>query len=423
MKYLSDAKLYKERITVFKFAKIKFPISNTNYNFVNCFACWLKDISCEILFITNNIIAVFMFFRIIFVVFAVSFISQIFYYTRIFIRLLFYNKTSNNIAKDPVSIIICARNEEKNLVKHLPMILEQDYPEYEVIVVNDRSEDNTEEILKKFKNKYPFLYSTRIKEGFSNKRGKKLAITLGIKASRNEWLLFTDADCRIKSNKWLAEMQKNFSPDKKIILGYGAYSREKGLLNKFIRTDTFLIAFNYLNFALAGFPYMGVGRNIAYRRSLFFANRGFASHYFLPSGDDDLFVNETATFKNTGIEISDHSYTFSESPENLKEWLKIKSRHITTSKYYTFKTRMVLGFELISRTIFYTCFIILLFNSPFLFITIILFFIRLISQTIIIKLNMKRLNEKDLLLSSLAYDIIYLFFGLLLKIINQIDHR
>jgi len=360
---------------------------------------------------------------IIFVVFGISFLIQVFYYTRIFTRLLFYDKPSNNLSRDPVSIIICARNEETNLSKHLPMILKQDYPDYEVIVVNDRSEDNTEDILDEFKNKYPFLYSTRIKEGFNNKRGKKLAITLGIKAAKNEWLLFTDADCEVRGTKWLSEMQKNFGPDKKIILGYGAYKREKGLLNKFIRTDTFLIAFNYLNFALAGVPYMGVGRNIAYRRSLFFANKGFASHYFLPSGDDDLFVNETATLNNTGIEISDQSYTWSESPENIKDWLKIKSRHITTSKYYKFKTRFVLGIELISRAIFYICFIILLFNPAFLLIAIIIFFIRLITQTIIIKLNIKRLNEKDLLLPSLVYDIIYLFFGLLLKIINQIDRK
>ena len=91
-------------------------------------------------------------------------------------------------------------------------------------------------------------------------------------------------------------MQSNFLHQTQIILGYGKYISEPGLLNKWIRTDTTYIAMQYLAMAIKGRPYMGVGRNMAYRKSLFFERKGFASHLNLASGDDDLFVNENADF-------------------------------------------------------------------------------------------------------------------------------
>jgi len=241
--------------------------------------------------------------------FAVT-IIQIIYYLLIFLRIIIYKQSTNEEINEPVSVIICARNEAENLQKFLPTILEQKYSNFEVIVVNDSSTDDTDVVLRKFQNSYPNLYVTYIDRDLDYKHGKKLAVTIGLKAAKNDLVLFTDADCIIDSNLWIENMQKMFTPKTKIVLGYGGYIKERGLLNKMIRYDTLFVAIQYFSYALIGMPYMGVGRNMAYRKSLFFENKGFASHLKIVSGDDDLFVNENATKKNTKIVINKLAFTF-----------------------------------------------------------------------------------------------------------------
>ena len=239
-----------------------------------------------------------------------SFLLQLlfncFYYLGIYFRFIFYKKKAFccTCAQEPVSVIICARNEADNLDNYLPVILSQDYPDYEVIVVNDCSTDNSDIILKKYLEQYPQLRISTIKEDKKFSHGKKLAVTIGIKAAKYDRLLFTDGDCKPESNQWLSLMAANFSADTSIVLGYGGYFPQPGLLNKYIRYDTLMIALQYFSFALCKIPYMGVGRNLAYKRSLFYAGKGFSTHFHLASGDDDLFVNENATKTNTAIELS-----------------------------------------------------------------------------------------------------------------------
>ena len=372
---------------------------------------------------TNLILNFSIILWIIIALFCISFLVQLFYYIRFFSLLIRYKPTEFNSNKNAVSVIICARNEAENLINFLPGILEQDYPDFEVIVVNDRSEDNTEEILSSFKKKYHNLYSTRLTELHTRQRGKKLSLVLGIKAAKNECLLFTDADCSVDSKNWISEMQKNFLINKEIVLGYGPFINKKGLLNKIVRTETFMVAFQYLNYALAGTPYMGVGRNMAYRKPLFFSGNGFARHYHLASGDDDLFVNENATCDNTRIEISFDSFTRSIPPGNLKEWLSMKKRHYTTAKYYSLRSKVLLSVELFTRVIFYLSFFILLF-SDFNYLWLLpVFLVRLITQLILFKLSMKRLNENNLLLYSLAYDFLHPLVGSLLYLQNNLSKK
>ncbi len=240
------------------------------------------------------------------------------YWWTVHARLVFYKPGPSGIKRSPVSVVICAKNEEENLKANLPLILEQDYPLYEVIVVNDASTDNSMNVLMDLQQKYSHLRTSSIKENVHIRKGKKLALTLGLKAAKYDWVLLTDADCSVTGNKWLATMQRNFRKEAGIVLGYGGYRRNKGLLNMVIRYDTFFIALQYMGFALAGFPYMGVGRNLAYRKELFFRNKGFATHYELASGDDDLFVNEVARRDGTRIEIRSESHTRSETKKNLE---------------------------------------------------------------------------------------------------------
>ncbi len=357
---------------------------------------------------------------IILVAFGVTFLIQLFYYLFYYSRILFYKqKIKKKNKTEPVSVIICARNEQENLEKNLPSILTQNYPDYEVIVVNDCSEDETEFVLERFQKKYKHLKTTTLKQDEKFYHSKKLALTIGIKAAKNDLLLLTDADCIANSERWIEKMQHSFSDKTEIILGYGGYIREKRLINNLIRFDTLFIAIQYLSFALARKPYMGVGRNLAYRKSLFFKNKGFAKHSHIISGDDDLFINEVANRKNTKIEISKEAITQSLAESSFSSWFKQKKRHISTGKLYKFGTKWRLFCENTSRISFYTLFIlsIIWFKEYYIYISG-AFAFRLLLQLIIYKVAMMRLNEKYLLIPSILYDIMMPFLNFSLILAN-----
>ncbi|MDR2684181.1 MAG: glycosyltransferase [Prevotellaceae bacterium] len=251
------------------------------------------------------------------VILLIAFAVQIFYYLYFYTgtisrkRKINKNKIVFNTAQPPVSVIICAKNEEKNLAEFLPFVLEQNYPDFEVIVVNDGSRDGTEEVLFDLSQKYSNLYATTLSNDVKILSSKKLALTIGIKAAKNDILLFTDADCKPATREWLLLMVRNMSENTEFVLGFGDYFRKKPLLNRLISFDTLFIAMQYLGFAFRGFPYMAVGRNLMYRKSTFFKLKGFAGHLHLPSGDDDLIVNSVAKKHNTVIECCAESKTVS----------------------------------------------------------------------------------------------------------------
>ncbi|WP_236634438.1 glycosyltransferase [Pedobacter antarcticus] len=262
---------------------------------------------------------------------------------------------------EPISVIICARNEADNLSQYLPLVLEQNYPNFEVIVVNDRSWDRTREVLETLSEQYKNLKIVKVPEGEKFIAGKKFAVTMGIKAASNEWLVFTDADCSPASPNWLLGMQQPADEQVSIVLGYSPYMRSRGILNSLIRFETFFTAINYLSFALKGMPYMGVGRNMAYKRSLFFKNRGFAAHMHIPSGDDDLFVNANATSRNTEIRINPDAHVWSVPNTTLGAYLRQKKRHFGAGKFYKKSHQFILSLQIIAQFLFYALLTALLF--------------------------------------------------------------
>ena len=345
------------------------------------------------------------FLELLFIIFSSTAAIQLFYYLFFYLALFTYRPSDNRIKHEPVSVIICARNEADNLMNFLPSVLEQDYPDYEVIVVNDCSEDNSYDVLGKFLIQYPHLRISTVNKDPKFTHNKKFAQFIGIKAAKNDILLFTDADCQPESDKWLERMTSHFGDKINFVLGYGGYLPEKGLLNKYIRYDSMTIAMQYLGMAIRRIPYMGVGRNLAYRRSLFFANKGFGDHNHLISGDDDLFVNTNASGGNTSVAFSDGTHTRSVPYSSLKEWITQKKRHLTTAPYYKFRDKLLLITEPFTRIIFYSAFIILLsfkFMTPF---VLAIFGLRFLIQIIVFALVQKRLNEPGILIYSLFFDI------------------
>lgn len=346
------------------------------------------------------------------VILLASFLVQFIFCFGIYSRFIFKKSKSLSVSNEPVSVIICARNEADNLENYLPVILNQDYPDYEVIVVNDCSSDNTEEVLERFKLQCPRLRTTTIREDKKFSHGKKIAVTIGIKAAKNDRLVFIDGDCQPESDQWLKQMASHFSDKTDIVLGYGGYFSQPGLLNKYIRYDTMMIALQYFSFALIRVPYMGVGRNLGYKKSLFFKGNGFSRHFHLASGDDDLFVNENATKTNTAVEYSHESHTRTSPKESFGKWFFQKKRHLTTSKLYRPVHKFMLSIEPVSRLLFYASLAFLLFNPLYRPWALILFAARLMILLIVTKKTMLKLNEKNLLLYSFLFDFLSLFINL-----------
>jgi glycosyltransferase involved in cell wall biosynthesis len=318
----------------------------------------------------------------------------------------------------PVSVIICARNEEVNIEKNLKYILEQDYTNFEVVVVNDCSNDNSDLILREYSSKYPHLKVVTVNEHERFKTGKKFAVTMGIKAAQNENLLFTDADCRPASLNWIRRMQENFSGSTEIVLGFSPYERLSGFVNLLIRFETFFTALNYLSFALARKPYMGVGRNMAYTKTLFFKGKGFASHMHIPSGDDDLFVNQNANTKNTVIEIDTEAQVWSEPKKTIGTYLKQKLRHLGAGKAYKAEHKRMLTLQSGSAMLFYTLLIALVVLKADWWFLLSLYFVRLLALAFVYFPIFKKLNYDDLKWWLPLFDFIYYFYILALSLLT-----
>jgi glycosyltransferase involved in cell wall biosynthesis len=266
--------------------------------------------------------------------FAIAWLIQIVSILRFFLRAAAAKDAAQPSSFPPVTVVVCARNEEKNLMDHIPLIMEQEYPEFELVIVNDSSWDNTEDVLKALVYQYPKIHVISLDEDKQNMKGKKFALTLGIKAAKYDTVLLTDADCVPTSTQWIRNMAGGFKDKKELVLGFSSYRKTEGWLNRLIRFDTLNIALSYLGMARAGMPYMGVGRNLAYTKNLFFSVGGFKSHYSIASGDDDLFVNQVATPYNTAVVVHPDGQTVSAPKRTWAEWFQQKRRHFTTAPFY-----------------------------------------------------------------------------------------
>lgn len=350
---------------------------------------------------------------IVFGILFLTFVYQLYFYFRYINGILRLRKKAKNdkvpfeTQLPPVSVIICAKDESDNLRKFLPFVLQQEYPEFEVIVINDGSTDETEILLRDLCLEYPRLRSTFVPVGANNLSTKKLGLTLGIKAAKHDLLLFTDADCMPEDKTWIERMMRNFTRETDFVLGYGAYFNKKGFLNRLITYDTLFNAMQYMGMAIARKPYMGVGRNLAYRKETFFAQKGFASTLHLTSGDDDLMVNKAANAWNTRVEIAPDSITWSEPKSTYKSWLFQKERHLSVSPYYKSSSKFRLVLEPTTRGLFYLAFILsLVFGGMIIRIAAgVLFLIRYIIQLSIINGTSKHFGERKYILSLPILDI------------------
>jgi len=335
----------------------------------------------------------------------VSFV-QLFYYLFFFIRLAFYKrKVKPQSQTHPVSVVVCARDEAENLARNLPGILFQEYPtSHEVIVVNDNSYDDSKYVVEELQRGHKQLQLIELTQEAKMIPGTKYPLAVGIKSSKHEIVLLTDADCVPASEHWIQSMQSTYDDHTEIVLGYGAYHKKKGWLNKLVRWETFQTALQYLSYALAGLPYMGVGRNLSYKKAVFYRHKGFAAHHHIPGGDDDLFINKAATSKNTRINIEKEAFTLSRPPRSWKQWIRQKERHYSTGRFYKPGHKILLGLYSLTQFLFYPTLIVTCVFYQWQ-IPIIIFGGKFLIQQVIYIRSLIKLNEKDLIPYTLFFEI------------------
>ncbi len=344
------------------------------------------------------------------------FTIQAFYHLFFFARLAFFKSRDRFQSQThPVSVVICARDEAHNLEQNITAIMDQDYrTTHEVIIVNDNSFDDTKFFLEELEKVYRRLRPISLTQEAKHIPGKKYPLSVGIKSSKYEILLLTDADCKPASEYWVQKMQDGYHAGIDIVLGYAPHNKTGGFFNKLVRFETFHTALQYLSYALAGKPYMGVGRNLSYKRGIYYENKGFSSLNHLLGGDDDLFINKVATPKNTNVVVDPDTFMYSDGAKHMSDWWKQKSRHYSTSKYYKPSHKFWLGLYATTQVLFWPLLAAAAFNNwmyalPFLA-------ARWLIMGMVFGKAMHRLRENDLIPIFWILDIWQFFYHLIFSV-------
>lgn len=285
-----------------------------------------------------------------------TFLIQLYYFLVPYSRLFKSNKIQNKLQENtncpPLSVIIVTKDSASMLKDNLPAILEQDYPEFEVIVVNDESAGEDEDILKILGSRYRHLYRTFIPKSARYVSRKKLGVAMGIKASKYDWIVVTEPYCKPESKDWLRSLSRNFVPGTDIVLGYCNYSYGKGIFAKRIIADMLMVSMRFLGKAIGGNPYMGIGRNMAYRKDIYLQHKGFYNQLTLSRGDDDLFINEIADSRNTKVCVNSNSIMRMPLPKYRKTWRDDKIGYEVTGNHYKGTARISNSLETWSASLF-----------------------------------------------------------------------
>jgi len=355
----------------------------------------------------------------IFCLFIATVTIQLGYYLIVFGIFSFGKTKKNNPKRIPISVIVCAKNEAEHVAKFIPLLAEQNYPDFEIVLIDDASSDTTLDIFEEFEKHYKNIKLVKVANNEAFWGNKKFALTLGIKASTKDYLLFTDADCYPTSKNWITEMSSHFTMQKTIVLGYGAYEKiPNSFLNTLIRFETLMTAVQYFSWAKIGKPYMGVGRNLAYKREEFFKVDGYRDHLKLRSGDDDLFINQVGRKKNTTICYAADSFTYSKPKMTFKDWFKQKRRHLSTATFYNAFDRSQLGLFYMSQLLFLLLPIILLaFQFQWIIVLAIIGF-RYLFTWITLGFAAGKLKEKDVMYWFPLIEMVLIFTQLNIFIVN-----
>ncbi len=360
----------------------------------------------------------------VFLVLVLTFLIQIIYWWSVYGKLAFYRKRRSVSTKEPISVVLLFNDEFEKLKEQLPALLSQNYPDYEIVLVIQSINDDLAEYLEQVEKEYSNVQVVKMLQDLNFFKGNKFPLSIGIKSAQNDLLIFTDAGCLPVSEHWLEQIQSNFIEEKEIVLGYFRSSPPgAGAQHGFRRFANLSTAMNYFSFALAGRPYMGIGKNLAYRKSLHYKNKGFTGHYRISVGEDDIFINQVATKRNVAIAPDLESQVVCGGPQRFAEWMRFRKMYFKSRRYYHFWDKFFLNLFAFSYIVFLAAFVYLLVVRTLFYPVIGLFILRLFSQLFIFKKCMIRLSEKNLLLLSPINEILLLLFDGLIRISLVFDKK
>jgi len=331
-----------------------------------------------------------------------SLIIHLSYYVFLFSKMRNGAMSDVNADTSPISLVVCYRNESKDLGKTLPFIIDQQVDEW--ILIDDHSEDETYHLLKEFEKENVKVISKQY-----DSKGKKGALSVGVNSSTRDRILLTDADCIPASDKWSQRMNM---VSKSFVLGYGPMIKTKGLVNEFSRYETYLAALQYFSYAIWGKPYMGVGRNLLISKSELKRGKDKIRGKQLASGDDDLMINALATKENCGICLDQEAFVYSPSKTTWRTFLNQKVRHLSTSFYYKNLHKFLLGVFSGTQILFYSfLFIGLVLGNVSVLSGVVFLVIKWSIQMIVHRKAMKILKEQDMMYNSIYLDVMmYLYY-------------
>ncbi len=337
-------------------------------------------------------------------------IIQIAVYVLLGYKILSENKAQRRSMpiNPPISVIVCAHNEEKNLTDLIPKILNQEYPIFELIVVNDRSTDGTISTFNNFTS--PQLQTINISKTPRDWNSKKYALKQGVSKAKYDWVLVTDADCLPASNNWIKSMANHIHSQTEIVLSAAPINAIPGFLNQIIQFETFQTSFQFLGLASVKHPYMGLGRNMLYKKNLIETSQIFDEYKSLTGGDDDLLINEKSSKNNTSINIDNRAFCYSNPKETWKKWLIQKIRHLSVGKHYKTSSKLIISLLHTSTLLFYACSLYLIVKNQDFFFTLILFSLRTLTIFFIFDMVSKKLGCKIRKYYIIVLDVLYMSY-------------
>ena len=337
---------------------------------------------------------------------------------------------------EPLSVVVCARDAYEQLTELIPMLLSQDYPRFEVVVVNDCSDDETEEYLKDLERREPRIKPVQLRQHLNFFNGKKFPLSMGIKSASYDMVVLTDPDCQPTDSQWLRSVASCYGDDTEVVVGYCRYRRTGGLLNLMMRFDALQEGLMYLSAALAGKPYMGVGKNLSYRQRIFFENKGFTSHYTMAAGNDDVFIDQVATKRNTKVHVNHEDTVTCQPTTSPAAWARERCKRYSTIKMHRHGARVMMALHYWSQFLFYAALITLCCLKPafalsfdipwaayYFPVLAVLFLMRYVTQLFIYRGASRRLGERGLLAPLILLDLVFAFLTPLFRITGRLDRN
>lgn len=321
---------------------------------------------------------------------------QVIYWLIFYLKFAISKPSKKSPKRIPVSVILYVKNQMSEIVDVLPKLLSQQYHDFEVVIVNNASTDDTLEICKEFASLYPNI---RIVDVINNEAfwgSKRYALTLGIKASRHEYLLFVDCDTQIPSDNWLWQMSAQFTLNKTIVLGMTQYTKSKDFFNKWIRFEHTFTQLQNFSFSRFVTPYNLVAKNVGYKKEEFYKVNGFIEHMNDVQNEQEFLLKKIATSKNVTVCDEPLSTIFIPTPKNNKEWKIEKKRQLKVLKQMSFGAKFLHTLHHLTRIILLPITVILLcwLYQPIVVLSI--YFILFLLRWLVFSLALNKFNQKDI---------------------------